>query len=124
MAFHFEFRQVEPDVTVAVLSGMLNLGSRVAEFEQAIKQRIWDGSRKMVFDMTGLTYIDSAGLGMVATCAGNMSKAGGKVVVVSPGGKITQMFEITRLNRIISIFTDVVEACESFPDATEETKQT
>ncbi len=78
MAFHFEFRQVEPDVTVAVLSGMLNLGSRVAEFEQAIKQRIWDGSRKMVFDMTGLTYIDSAGLGMVATCAGNMSKAGGR----------------------------------------------
>ncbi len=123
MAFHFEFRQVEPDVTVAVLSGMLNLGSRVAEFEQAIKQRIWDGSRKMVFDMTGLTYIDSAGLGMVATSAGNMSKAGGKVVVVSPGGKITQMFEITRLNRIISIFTDVVESCESFPDATEETKQ-
>ncbi len=45
-------------------------------------------------------------------------------MVVSPGGKITLMFEITRLNRIISIFTDVVEACESFPDATEETKQT
>jgi len=123
MAFHFEFRQAKPDVTVVSLNGMLNLGNRVAEFEQAIKQRIWDGSRKMVFDMTGLTYIDSAGLGMVATCAALMSKAGGKVVVVSPGGKIRQMFEITRLNRLITLFTELNEACESFPDAAEEPKK-
>lgn len=122
MAFHFDFRQVEPDVTVATLTGMLNLGNRVAEFEQAIKQRIWDGSRKMVFDLTGLTYIDSAGLGMVATAAGLMQKSGGKLVVVSPGGKITQMFEITRLNRLINIFTDVEEACDSFPDTADEAK--
>lgn len=117
MAFQYEFRQVEPDVTVAAFTGMLNLGNRVAEFEQAIKQRIGDGSRKIVFDLTALTYIDSAGLGMVAACASAMSKAGGKVVVVSPGGKISQMFEITRLNRFINIFTDFDEACESFPEA-------
>ena len=122
MAFHFEFRQVEPDVTVGALSGMLNLGSRVAEFEQAIKQRVWDGCRKMVFDMTSLTYIDSAGLGMVATCATLMAKAGGKVVVATPGGKITQMFEITRLNRLITLFDSVEEACASFRDAAAEPK--
>lgn len=123
MAFQFEFRHVDPDITVATLTGMLNLGNRVAEFEQAIKQRVWDGSRKMVFDMTGLSYIDSAGLGMVATCAALMSKAGGKVAVVSPGGKISQMFEITRLNRLIGVFTDFDEACESFPETPEEPKQ-
>ena len=122
MAFHSEFRRVEPDVTVASLTGMLNMGSRVAEFEQAIKQQIADGCRKMVFDMTGLTYIDSAGLGMVANSATLMAKAGGKVVVATPGGKISQMFEITRLNRVITLFTSVEEACASFLDAAAEPK--
>lgn len=122
MAFHYEFQQLEPDVTVAVLTGMINMGNRVAEFEQAIKQHVWDGSRKMLFDLTGLTYIDSAGLGMVATCAGLLSKAGGKLVVVSPGGKISQMFEITRLNRLINVFTDFDEARGSFPDASDDSR--
>src|SRR5208282_766517 len=97
MAVHYEVQQVEPDVTVASLTGQLNLGSRLMDFEHKIKQCIEEGSRKMVFDLRGLTFIDSAGVGMVATCAGTMSKAGGKLVVVSAGGKINQMFELTRL---------------------------
>ena len=114
MAIHYELRQQEPDITVASLTGQLNLGNRLAEFEHSLKQHIQDGSRKMILDLTGLTYIDSAGLGMVATCAGLIFKAGGKLVVVSPGGKVTQMFEITRLNRVIDLFPDFAAAVESF----------
>ena len=114
MAVHFELREVEPDLTVASLTGQLNLGNRLMEFEHSVKLRITEGARKMVLDLTGLTYIDSAGLGMVATCAGLMAKAGGRMVVVSAGGKITQMFEITRLNRVIELYTDFDAACQSF----------
>jgi anti-anti-sigma factor len=110
MAVTFEVRQVEPDVTVASLTGQLNLGNRLMEFEHNIKQRIEEGSRKIVLDLTALTYIDSAGLGMVATCAGIMVKAGGKFVVVSAGGKISHMFEITRLNRVIGVYPDLPSA--------------
>jgi len=106
MPVHYELRQWEPNVTVASLTGQLNLGNRLMEFEHNIKQCIQDGSRKLVLDLSGLTYIDSAGLGMVATCAGLMFRAGGKLGVVSPGGKITQMFEITRLDRVIDLFPD------------------
>ena len=50
MAVQYEVQQVEPDVTVASLTGQLNLGTRLGEFEDAIKQRIEEGCRKMVFD--------------------------------------------------------------------------
>jgi anti-sigma B factor antagonist len=114
MAIRYELRQHEPDITVASLTGQLNLGNRLAEFEHNIKQRIAEGTRKMILDLTGLTYIDSAGLGMVAACAGIIFKAGGKLVVVSPGGRITQMFEITRLNRVIDLYPDFDAACAAF----------
>ena len=114
MAINYEFRQEEPDIIVASLTGQLNLGNRLMDFEHAVKQRIYDGSRKMVLDLSGLTYIDSAGLGMVATCSGVMAKAGGRLLVVSAGGKITQMFEITRLNRVIGLFPTLEAAFQAF----------
>src|SRR5271157_6039983 len=106
MPVHYELRQLEPNVTVVILTGQLNLGNRLMEFEHHLKQRIQEGSRKLVLDLSGLTYIDSAGLGMVATCAGLMFRAGGKLVVVSPVGKTTEMFEITRLDRVIDLYRD------------------
>jgi len=116
MAIHYELRQAEPDVTVAALSGQLNLGNRLMEFEHAIKQRIQEGARKMIFDLSALSYIDSAGLGMVATCAGLMVKSGGKLVV-SARGRIMQMFEITRLNQVIKIYPDFETALAAISDA-------
>ena len=114
MAVHYEFRE-ESGVTVASVTGQLNLGNRLMEFEHAVKQRIDAGSRKMVLDLSGLTYIYSAGLGMMAACVGAMSSAGGKLVLVTLAGKVTQMFEITRLNRIIELFPTVDAACRFFP---------
>jgi anti-anti-sigma factor len=123
MSVHYEVQQFEPDITVASLTGQLNLGNRLLEFEHNIKQHIQEGSRKLVLDLTGLTYIDSAGLGMVATCVGVMLRAGGKLVVVSAPGKITHMFEITRLDRIIDLYSDFDAAYQSLagsPEAPEE----
>jgi anti-sigma B factor antagonist len=111
MAIQYEVKQVLPDVTVASLTGQLNLGNRLMDFEHSIKQRIEEGSRKMVLDLTGLTFIDSAGMGMVAMCSGVMSKAGGALVVVSAGGKVLQLFELTHLNKVIGVYPDVTSAC-------------
>lgn len=123
MIVHYEVRHLEPDVTVGSLSGQLNLGSKLMEdVEEDIKERIRKGSRKYVLDLTKLTYVDSAGLGMIVTCSGTMSNAGGKLVVVSAGGKITQMFELTRLNRVVGLFSTLVEACKSFSPPQEAAK--
>jgi hypothetical protein len=37
---------------------------------------------------------------MIATCAGTMEKAGGQLVVVGAPGKVNQMFDPTRLDRV------------------------
>ncbi len=118
MAVQYELHQAEADVTVATLTGQLNLGSRLKEVEHDIKQRIEGGVRKMVFDLRGLTFIDSAGVGLVASCASMISKAGGKLVIVSAGGKVNQIFEITRLNRMIGLYPDMPAAIKALcPDS-------
>jgi anti-anti-sigma factor len=123
MIVQYEVRQVEPDITVGALTGQLNLGNRATDVEHDIKQRIQNGSRKFVLDLSNLTYIDSAGLGLVATCAGLMEKNGGRLVVVGAQGKIKQMFAMTRLDRVISLYPDFdsASAALSAPAAAAET---
>lgn len=114
MAVEYDLQQVEPDITLASLTGQLNMGSRPMDFEHEVKQRIEKGSRKMVLDLRGITFIDSAGVGMVAACAKVMSKAGGKLLVVSTGGKVKQMLELTHLNKVIGVYPDLPSAYAAF----------
>jgi anti-anti-sigma factor len=116
MPVQYEFRKVEPDIIVASLTGQLNLGNRLADFEHTVKTRIGEGFRKMILDLSGVTFIDSSGVGMVATCAGAMGKAEGRLVVVGAPGKVNQIFEITRLNRVIAIYPDFAAACQAFSE--------
>src|SRR5665213_1232958 len=76
-----KIRQVEPDLIVVELSGHLNLGNELMSLESAVKRLIQDGARKLVMDLTKLDYIDSAGIGMLVGCNGQMVRAGGKMRV-------------------------------------------
>ena len=61
-------RQVAPDVTVMEITGGLNLGNTLISVEGAIQRLIQDGVRKLVLDVAGLSYIDSAGIGTIVLC--------------------------------------------------------
>ena len=66
-------RQVEPDITVVTITGRLNLGNTLMSLENDLRKQIQNGARKIAFDLTGLDYIDSAGIGMLV----GISRAGG-----------------------------------------------
>jgi anti-sigma B factor antagonist len=102
-----KIRQVEPDVTVVELTGHLNLGNELMTLEGTVKRLIEDGARKLVFDVTKLEYIDSAGIGMLVACNGQMDRAGGKMRVAGAQATVAKAFEVVHMDRIMSLDTDV-----------------
>jgi anti-anti-sigma factor len=50
---------------VAVLTGQITLGSSLSMVESQVRSVINDGVSKIVFDLTDVGFIDSAGLGML-----------------------------------------------------------
>lgn len=102
-----KIRQVEPDVTVVELTGHLNLGNELMSVENAIKRLIEGGARKLVIDVTSLAYIDSAGIGMLVACNGQMDRAGGKMRVAGAQGTVGRAFAIVHMDRITSLDADV-----------------
>ena len=108
-----KIRQVEPDVTVVELTGHLNLGNELMSLEAAVKRVIQEGARKLVIDVTKLEYIDSAGIGMLVGCNGQMDRAGGKMRVAGAQGTVAKAFEVVHMDRIMSLDADVDAALEN-----------
>ena len=107
-------RKVEPDLTVVELSGHLNLGNELMSLENAVKRMIDEGARKLVIDVTRLEYIDSAGIGMLVACNGQMDRAGGRMRVAGAQGTVAKSFEVVHMDRITSLDADVEAACRNF----------
>jgi len=116
MISNFHVRRAESGVTVVALTGQLTQGKTVTEIEYKVEELIREGTRRIVFDLSELAFIDSSGIGMMITCAGVMTKQHGKVVIAGATGKVNQILEITQLHRLIGIHADLAAAVASFDE--------
>jgi anti-sigma B factor antagonist len=103
-------RQVDPDIVLVELAGKLALGRESQQFEALIENLVKRGAQRVVVDMSGVDYIDSAGLGMVALAAGRMREAGGKLAVVAGEGRVLQLLTLTQINTIVTVCPTVPAA--------------
>jgi anti-sigma B factor antagonist len=113
MILEMSTRQVEPDITVFELRGRLMLGDQLTAIEQSIRKELESGCRKLVLDLCGLEFIDSAGLGMLVMSAGAMEETGGRMCVATANARIVHLFEVTQLDRVVALHIDAESACRS-----------
>jgi anti-sigma B factor antagonist len=103
-------RELSPGIMAISLTGRLTLDNRLTGIEQAIRDRIRQGLRKLVLDFSGLEFIDSAGIGVLAVCCGSREREGGRVAVAGATGKVKELLELTHLNHVAAMYPDVVSA--------------
>jgi anti-anti-sigma factor len=105
-------RVVEPAITVVELSGHLNLGNNLVSIEGLLKRLIAEGSRKLVIDLTELTYIDSAGVGMLVSANGQMDAVGGRLILAGSHGSPAKILDMVHMNKIVRLEPDADSACK------------
>jgi anti-sigma B factor antagonist len=106
-------RQVEPDITVVELSGKLALGRESQRIESLVEELVRRGTRRVVVDMSGVDYIDSAGIGMVALAAGKLRETNGTLAIVAPEGRVLHLLNMTQMNTIVKVCPTVAEAIDA-----------
>ena len=73
------------------------------------------GGRPVIADLTEVTFIDAAGLGVLAAAAGKAAASGGSLHVVSDRYQVRRVFAITGLDRQIPLARTLAEAMASLP---------
>ncbi|HTW44275.1 MAG TPA: STAS domain-containing protein [Acidobacteriaceae bacterium] len=66
----------------------------------------------LIFDLSGVPYMDSAGLGVIVNCHVSACRRGGKVVVAGVSPRILDLFKITRVDNVLTM-APTVEAAEA-----------
>lgn len=59
------------------------------------------GVRRLVFDLNGLEFMDSSGVGLIIGRYKLMARRGGSVAVRSPGRRVDRIFEMSGLYQLV-----------------------
>jgi anti-sigma B factor antagonist len=96
-------RQMAPDITVVELTGRLALGRESQRIETLVEDLAKKGSKRVIFDLTGVDYIDSTGISMVALASGKFKESGGALALVAPAGRVLQLLNLTQMSAIVKV---------------------
>src|SRR5579871_2458608 len=110
MLLQIEERQIEPGIAGIDLTGRFALGRESQRVETIVDDMVKAGRTRAILNLTGVNYIDSAGIGLVALAAGRLKEAGGELVAIAPDGRVLEMLKTTQVNRIVPVYATAEEA--------------
>ena len=105
------------DVTILDLKGKMTLGEGDELLKDKINSLIHQGQRKLLLNLEGVPYIDSAGLGEIVRTYTTVSRQGGSLKLVNLTKRITDLLSITKLLTVFETFDSEPEAVASFQKA-------
>ena len=82
----FSMRQVD-GVTILRLEGSVSVGEPVSELNLNLRSLTDEGRLRIVVDLTGVTVLDSSGLGTLAAVHARLLKNQGHLKLVGPTGQ-------------------------------------
>lgn len=103
-------RKSDDNVTVIALAGDLVASTMVDNVEERVGQILASGSDRVVFDLSDLTSMDSAGVGLMVFSFATMRDVGGVMCLAAPGKNVKKVLHFTRLDSFLSVCDSVEEA--------------
>jgi anti-sigma B factor antagonist len=104
-------------ITVLEMKGRITLGKEATAMRDKVAELNAGTKRNLVFNLAGVDYIDSTGLGALVMCATTVRRAGGNVKLVNLNKRNIELLVMTRLATSFEIFTDEGDAVGSYyPD--------
>jgi anti-sigma B factor antagonist len=101
-------------VTILDLSGPIALGESSALFGKAIRELTSNDRTKIILNLGDVSSVDSAGIGELVRAYILVKTRGGEMKLLNPTKKIHDMLDLTRLLRVMEVFTDEALALRSF----------
>ena len=80
------------------------------ELRQQVIKHVESGTRHMVGDLREVDFLDSTGLGVLVGSLKRLRLHQGSLSLVTNGGRVLQLFEITGLSRAFALHASVLDA--------------
>ena len=105
--------QMEGNVTVVRLSNRFDASNNDV-FLHWLETGVTPDAAQVVVDLSDVTFVDSAALAALVKAARRCRQAGGDLRLCGLQKPVTIIFDLTRLDRAFSIYSDSEAAVSSF----------
>ncbi|HLH40829.1 MAG TPA: STAS domain-containing protein [Bryobacteraceae bacterium] len=112
MALAVEQQNVSGSTSVITLRGKLMLGQESAQLESLVPELLKNGRKNLIFDLSGVTHIDSTGIGRFIDTYSRLMPVGGQMRLAGATGAVRDSFRVTRLDTVFHFYPTVEAACE------------
>ena len=102
------------DVMILDLKGKITLGEGDELLKDKVNSLVNQGKKKIILNLAGVPYIDSAGLGEVVRTYTTVSRQGGSLKLLNLTKRITDLLSITKLLTVFETYDSEAEAVRSF----------
>ncbi len=101
-------------VTVLEPKGKITIGVGDVALRQAVHEQLEGGATNLLIDMSGVTTMDSSGVGELVSTYTTVTNRGGKLKLLHLPPKVNDVLQITQLITVFETYEDEDEAVRSF----------
>jgi anti-sigma B factor antagonist len=105
------------DVLILDVKGRITLGEGDELLKDKVNSLLNQGQKKIVLNLAGVPYIDSAGLGEIVRTYTTVSRQGGNLKLLNLTKRITDLLAITKLLTVFETYDSENDAVQSFSSA-------
>jgi anti-sigma B factor antagonist len=106
--------RVVDGVAVVALEGRIVLGEESNALREKVKSLLASGQKKIVLNMTNVTYIDSSGLGTMVASHTSARAQGASLKICNLGSKFQEILQVTKLVTVFDVYPSEAAAIASF----------
>jgi anti-sigma B factor antagonist len=101
-------------ITVVDIEGRIVLGEESNSFREHVKNLLAAGKKKIVLNMSNVSYIDSAGLGTLVATFHSARSQGATLKLANLGSKFREVLQVTKLMTVFDTYDNEATAVQSF----------
>ena len=105
--------RVENDVTIVSCSGRITFGDEAMALRDNLK-KILGSTRQVILNLSGVTYIDSGGLGTLVGAYSSARAGGADIKLTGLGQRLRDVLQITKLVTVFEVYETEQQAIDAF----------
>ena len=113
MSVKLSTRQVG-GITVIDASGRITLGEGASAFRDLIRDLAAKGDKRILLNLSEVTYIDSSGIGEMVSGYTTVTNHGGVLKLLGLNKRVKDLLQITKLYTVFEVHDDEASAVRSF----------
>ena len=109
-------KEIKPGVVVLEMTGRITMGQDCRQVEQEVERLIGQNQKDIILDLTGISLVDSTGIGQIVKCLCKLRTTGGSLRLAGLKGMVAGVFKITKVDQVIGIYPTALEAAAFSPN--------